>query len=86
MFHSVGEIQARHLTGRVRPRLGWFGKLVLQVEVRSPQPHYPRAPRPGPHDPWANGSYTYWRDATVEDLVTGISLGLSPDGQKTAAA
>ncbi|KAB7783467.1 hypothetical protein [Methylorubrum populi] len=70
-IHTVGELRARHLTGRVRGRVGWFGRVVMQVEVRSPEPHYPRPPRPGAYDPWGNGSYTFWRDATHDDLASG---------------
>lgn len=66
-FYSYGELAAVKLTGRIRHRVGWFGKMILQVEVEHPNPLYPKAPRPGPYDPWANGSHKFWRDATWED-------------------
>lgn len=70
-FHTYGELAARRLTGKTRGRRGWFGKLIMQVEVESPKPRYPKAPRhpsQGPYDPWSEGSYTFWRDATVTDV------------------
>jgi hypothetical protein len=68
MYFSYGELEAVCLTGRRRHRIGWFGRVILQVEVKHPRPNYPKAPRPGPYDPWANGFFTFWRDATVADL------------------
>lgn len=50
------------LTGNTRTRAGWFGKLVLQVEVARTIPPYSDSGGP------AATSY-YWRDATVEDLT-----------------
>ena len=54
------------LTGRVRPRLGWFRKLILQVEVHvdviEPYPGHERKVR----------AYTQWRDATPADLINTI--------------
>ena len=73
-FHTRGELRARHLTGRVRGRPGWFGRVIMQVEVRSPLPRYPKPPPPsgsGPCDVWAQGAYTFWRDANRHDLVEG---------------
>jgi hypothetical protein len=74
-FHTYGELAAQHLTGRTRGRAGWFGKLVMQVEVKSPWPRYPKAPRQGAYDPWSEGSYLFWRDATVADLQRLAALG-----------
>ena len=68
-YFSYGELAAAHATGRRRYRRGWFGKMILQVEIRHPKANYPRAPRPGPYDPWANGSFTFWRDATEFDVA-----------------
>jgi len=44
---------------------------VLQVEMISPIPRYPRAPRPSsePYDPWEFGSYTFWRTANPDDQL-----------------
>lgn len=60
------------MTGRVRPRLGWFGRVYMQVEIRAPKPRGFRAPPPSkkPYDPWENGSYTYWRDARPADFIS----------------
>ena len=72
MFHSYREIAAQRPTGRRRHRLTWLRKLVLQVEIERPNPLFPKAPpppgRPLP-DVWERGSYTFWRDATVADLL-----------------
>lgn len=76
-FHSIGEIEARRLTGRVRHRAGWRGRLVLQVEIVSPKPWYPRVPRLGGYDPWKGGAYPFWRDASAEDLAS-IHISGSP--------
>lgn len=74
-FYTYGELAAVCLTGKTRVRLGWFGKMILQVQIKHPNPQYPRAPRPGPYDPWANGHHLIWRDATIEDLQTIHALG-----------
>ena len=68
---SYGELKAQRPTGRVRGRAGWFGRIIMQVEILSPIADYPRPPRPGSYDPWKNGSLTFWRDATAEDLASG---------------
>lgn len=68
MLFTRGQIAARHMTGQTRARSNWRGKLILQVEIKSPNPTYPRAPRPGPYDPWSSGAFCFWRDATIEDL------------------
>lgn len=50
------------LTGRLRYRTGAFGKVVLQVEEhRFGMPAYSRHV----------GCWTDWRDADVQDLVSG---------------
>lgn len=67
-FYSYGELAAAHFTGKTRVRRGWFGKLILQVEIKHPNPWYPKAPRPGPFDPWKAGHHLYWRDASIEDI------------------
>ena len=73
-FYSYGELDAAHLTGRRRYRRGWFGRMILQVEIKHPLPQYPSAPRPlkpgEVYDPWKNGSFTYWRDATEFDVAS----------------
>ena len=51
------------LTGRSRYRLGWFGKLVLQVEYATLQPH-----DAGARTDW-KWTGRAWRDARCEDLV-----------------
>ncbi len=70
-MHSYGELAAQHRTGNCRVRVGWFGRLILQVEIKSPRKLYPAAPPPPgtPYDPWAKGSYTFWRDARPEDVT-----------------
>ncbi|WP_206524620.1 hypothetical protein [Devosia sp. 1566] len=71
--HSYRELAAQHLTGRTRVRKGWFG-LVPQVEVISPKPRYPNPPPPpgSKSDVWDQGSYTFWRDAKLEDYIVPI--------------
>jgi hypothetical protein len=72
------------LTGRARARPGWFGKQVLQVEVRTLS-FSACPPMPG-SDPQAwrermrrQGTVSYaWRDATWEDLTEPERLTLVP--------
>lgn len=51
------------LTGRTRHRVGWFGKLILQVEYWEER--------------WASDGFgsdelfVCWRDARVEDVTIG---------------
>jgi hypothetical protein len=49
------------LTGNTRYRLGWFGKVILEVS------EWQRRPTQGHPDtwPWVEG----WRDATFRDLL-----------------
>lgn len=70
-------IPLRHeeeLTGRARARPGWFGRLVLQVEVLITS-YSACPPRPGAdRNAWrelmrSQGTQrTHWRDATWDDL------------------
>lgn len=66
---SIQELSAEHLTGQSRHRAGWFGHLILQVEVRAPIPQG-AVPLKAGEDIWARGETFYWRDASVEDLQT----------------
>lgn len=72
VFHTYGELAARYHTGRVRGRIGWFGRIVMQIEICSPKPRYPQPPDES--DVWAGGSYTFWRDATREDMANGLCV------------
>jgi len=54
------------LTGRIRLRIGWFGRLVLQVEYKTLQP-YPGTDGRSTDWLWTGAD---WRDAKVQD-VTG---------------
>ncbi|ACL57579.1 hypothetical protein [Methylobacterium nodulans] len=83
-WHSRAELQARHLTGRVRGRPGWFGRVVMQVEVRSPEPLYPKVPPRGQRDVGAQGADTFWRDATVMDLAEINPRGRERDADRRA--
>ena len=67
-FYTVGQLEAIKLTGRTRVRSNWLGKLILQVEMLHPKSDGMQAPRPGPYDPWVNGSFTFWRDARLSDM------------------
>lgn len=68
------------LTGRARVRPGWFGRLILQVEVRT-LTYSACPPMPGVSSAeWrgrmrADGeATTAWRDATWEEVSTGLTL------------
>lgn len=53
------------LTGKIRHRTNWAGKLILQVEVDR---HYP--------DMYGGIDSRAWRDARPEDVLTGaIEIG-----------
>ncbi len=71
-FYTYGQIEAIRPTGRTRVRAGWFGRLILQIEIEHPKANPARfdAPRPGAYDPWRFGSFTFWRDAKLMDLLT----------------
>ena len=53
------------LTGGRRYRVGLFGRIILQVEYATLEPH------PAPDRRSTDWKYTgrAWRDATVEDLA-----------------
>ena len=68
-YFTYGEIRAARPTGRRRYRRGWFGRMILQVEIKHPNASYPRAPRSAPYDPWRNGFFTFWRDANEFDVA-----------------
>lgn len=53
----------RELTGRARVRPGWFGRQILQIEVRHTSYRAFDFERATPLSSW-NG----WRDATWEDM------------------
>ena len=55
------------LTGRIRYRIGWRGKLVLQVEHSTGV-----LAVDGPHTGKVCGPYFGWRDATIEDMQDPI--------------
>lgn len=75
-----GEVPVSALTGRTRYRVGWFGRLVLQVEVDLSG------------SPWISrmdmGAYTKWRDARCADFnAMGDLFAKAPipfPGQKPA--
>lgn len=64
----------RTLTGRAQVRRGWFGRHVLQVEVRIERPESKPLgllrwrPSTTPAGPQPVRSRTVWRDATWRDL------------------
>lgn len=68
------------LTGKTRYRLGWRGRLVLQVEYRA----HRYVSRYAVPSPWAMGLARYWRDATVEDLqaLYQDDHEVGPDGHR----
>lgn len=59
------------LTGRTRYRAGWFGRLILQVEV-----DVTGSPWVSQMDP---GLHTKWRDARVDDLARVASTQLTKE-------
>ena len=52
------------LTGKKRYRLGFGGKVILQVESSDRMTDPIDYSHTGPE-------YTYWRDATIEDITEG---------------
>lgn len=52
------------LTGNIRYRRGWFGRLVLQIEVSQPFGEYDGVGF------YSTVNRILWRDAKVEDLLT----------------
>lgn len=55
------------LTGKVRYRTTWRGKLILQVEESLSTSRYPD----DIHE------YTAWRDATVSDMIVTTVIGMN---------
>ena len=67
---ALPPIYHQTLTGRVRPRRTWLGRVVLQVEVLFERLSDPVPPMPGElHAPEQHviGTHTEWRDARVND-------------------
>lgn len=62
----------QRLTGRVRPRRTWWGKVFLQVEVRNEE----RTPfgRPGGGLLPPDRVYFTWRDALLNDSLGGTYM------------
>ncbi len=54
-----------NLTGRTRYRVGWFGRLIVQVEYATRQPHAGTEGR-GTDWLWTGRE---WRDARCEDFT-----------------
>lgn len=57
------------ITGNIRFRAGWRGKLILQVEERTTNEGAPE--------------FLVWRDAKVEDFATLKVTGFSPSSHPT---
>lgn len=75
------------LTGRANVRVGWFGRLIPQVEVRRLEySACPPLPGVSPRD-WEariksqGARTTYWRDATWEDFRSPLELSVVARGQ-----
>ncbi|WP_066338309.1 hypothetical protein [Azohydromonas lata] len=63
------------LTGRVRPRRTWLGRVVLQVEVLCERLSPPVPPMPGElHAPEQRviSTHTEWRDARMNDPLAHV--------------
>jgi hypothetical protein len=66
--------QANHtLTGNLRVRIGWFGRIILQVEeqyqmVQRWTFQHPVARAPGYIAEEVGSTNTRWRDATITDI------------------
>lgn len=54
------------LTGRIGVRMGWFGKLIVQVEVQEL-----RGPIPMFH-------VNCWKDATINQYMTALRMERNP--------
>lgn len=70
MVMPVGYYSETRLTGKKRVRKGWFGKLILQVEVEQHY-HVPPGLPPTEHCPpyvSENQPRLKWRDATAADV------------------
>lgn len=59
-------VQSLGLTGRTRHRVGFRGRLVLQIEHR----FLPDTYRPPGHGHQPRSYVTAWRDATLADLAS----------------
>lgn len=73
-------VYRRTLTGNARVRRGWRNKLVLQIEVRVERMREWPGP---PGEPWpakVGGISHEWRDATVDDMLTG-TFSISDTGK-----
>lgn len=59
------------LTGRARGRIGFFGRVVMQVEKYQPiaKFRYPNPPRMLGRDYHPDELETHWVDATTDDLT-----------------
>lgn len=53
-------LTGKYLTGRIRFRRGWFGKLILQIEYRGDM---------YAEEGFAQNDSTCWRDASITDLT-----------------
>lgn len=60
------------LTGKTRHRVGFRGRLILQVQVQYMTQTTPYSEKKGPH--------TFWRDATTADLAERALNALSKEG------
>jgi hypothetical protein len=56
------------LTGRVRGRRAWFGKVLMQVEVMAEELSLPREGQPRS----VLSRHYEWRDATLDDFLERI--------------
>lgn len=68
-------IHHRTLTGRVRPRRTWTGRVVLQVEVLCERMSNPVPTMPGHlHAPEQTvvSTHTEWRDARMNDPLEHV--------------
>lgn len=62
-----------HKTGRVRFRVGKFGKLITQVEIKQTR-HHACPPQYGQEDEVLS-EYVFWRDVGKTDISDMIRLG-----------
>lgn len=66
------------LTGKARGRVGWFGRVVMQIEVCRirREYRYPNPPLPPGHTLRAEELETHWVDATPDLLMSHNVLAL----------
>jgi hypothetical protein len=72
---ALPPIYHRTLTGRVRPRRTWTGRVVLQVEVLCERMSYPCPPMPGQRyapEQDVISVHTEWRDARMNDPLEHV--------------